>query len=134
VIVVDTSAWVEWLHETGSPVHRTLGRMLLDGADLVITEVVAMELLADARGSREEKDLREGPLALPILTLEGPADYEAAADLYRACHAAGETLRGLTGCLVAVPAIRARATVLHANDDFDKLAQHSRLKIEPIAS
>lgn len=134
MIVVDTSAWVEWLHQPDGRVHGAVGRLVLEGADLVITDVVAMELLADALDSHEEEALRAGPLALPVLALDGPAGFRAAAALYRTCRDAGETLHGLSRCLVAVPAIGARATVLHADEDFDAIARHSRLRIEPVAS
>jgi predicted nucleic acid-binding protein len=43
------------------------------------------------------------------------------------------TVRFLTDCLVAVPAIRAGATLLHADRDFDHLARISELCIEPLS-
>lgn len=67
VIVVDSSGWIECLRRTGSRVHVVLGRLVLGGANPVVTEIVAMELLAGARDVREEERLRVGPLALPIL-------------------------------------------------------------------
>ena len=91
-----------------------------------------MELLAGARDPRDERDLRKGPLSLPVLALDGIADYEAAAELYRACRRAGEAIRGLSDCLIAVPVIRARASLLQADGDFDRLTRHTRLRIEPL--
>ncbi|HEX3201077.1 MAG TPA: PIN domain-containing protein, partial [Actinomycetes bacterium] len=46
MILADTSAWVEYLRATGSPVHLRLRRLIADEGDLVTTEVVMMELLA----------------------------------------------------------------------------------------
>jgi predicted nucleic acid-binding protein len=132
VIVVDSSAWIEWLRRTGSSVHRTLGRLVLEGEPLHLTEIVAMELLAGARDEAEEDRLREGPLALPLLPLTGVADFEAAAGLYRACRRAGETVRALTDCLVAVPTIAAGAQLLHADADFEILARHTPLRLFPL--
>ena len=48
MILVDTSAWVEYLRATGSPVHLRLRRLIADEDDLATTEVVIMELLAGA--------------------------------------------------------------------------------------
>jgi predicted nucleic acid-binding protein len=45
------------------------------------------------------------------------------------CRAGGETVRKMTDCLVAVPAIEAGARVLHADADFDKLARHTPLEV-----
>jgi predicted nucleic acid-binding protein len=133
VTVVDSSAWVEWLRGTQSDVHGRLATLIAIGADLVITEVVALELLAGARSRREERELRQGPLALPVLALNGLRGYETAAQLYRACRRAGETVRKLTDCLVAVPVIEAGATLLHNDADFEVLARHSPLRLEPVA-
>lgn len=129
MIVVDSSAWIEFLRATGSRVDRTLTRLLLDGAELAVTEVVWLELLSGARTEQEERELRAGPLARPLLVLEGLRGYETAAELYRTCRRAGETVRRLTDCLVAVPTIAAGAELLHADAEFEILARHSPLRI-----
>ena len=133
MIVVDSSAWIELLRASGSPVHRTLTRLVSANADLAITEVVMLELLAGARGDREASVVRARFGAFPMLSLAGLADYERAAALFRACRSAGETIRKVTDCLIAVPAIRADATVLAADRDFEALARHSPLRLEPVA-
>ena len=43
--------------------------------------------------------------------VEGPSDYEQAAELYRTCRRQGETPRKLTDCLTAAVAIRHQAQV-----------------------
>ena len=68
-------------------------------------------------------------VAFPILRLEGLMDFEEAALLFRRCREAGETIRSLTDCLIAVPVIRAGATLLHRDADFDAIARHSDLKV-----
>ncbi len=68
-------------------------------------------------------------LNFPLLRLEGVADYEHAAALYRACRAGGETLRSIVDCLIAVPAIRAGMPVLHDDVDFERLARHTALEV-----
>lgn len=132
MIVADSSAWVELLRETGSRPHRTLKRLLEEDAPIAVTEAVVLELLAGARSSPERRKLRSILLAFPVLPLDGLAGYEAAADLYGTCRRAGETLRRLLDCLIAVPAIEAGASVLHADRDFDIIARHSPLLIEPL--
>ena len=132
MIVVDTSAWVEFLRRTESLVDRTLTRWLDAGENLAVTETVVLEILAGARSHRHLEDLRATLLAFPVLPLRGLASYEAAAELFRACREAGETVRRLLDCLVAVPAIEAGAPVLHADGDFDKLARHTPLEVVAI--
>jgi predicted nucleic acid-binding protein len=91
-----------------------------------------METLAGARSDADLSRLRDLLLALPVLTIEGLRDFEEAALVYRTCRAAGETIRGLTDCLIAVPAIRAGASILHNDADFDAIARHTNLLIHPI--
>ena len=133
MIVVDTSAWIELLRKSGSAVHRTLRELIAEDAPLAVTEVVVLELLAGASSDREHEELRDRVLAFPVLPLNGLDGYESAADLYRACRRAGETLRSPVDCLVAVPAIDANATLLAADRDFEILARHTPLKLEPLA-
>jgi hypothetical protein len=129
MIVVDTSAWIEFLRGKPHPSARELERLLEEDAELGVTEIVVMELLAGARSAPHLRELRSRLLAFPILSLEGLMDYEEAALLYRACRAEGETVRSLTDCLIAVPAIREGAAVLHGDADFDAIARHSPLRI-----
>lgn len=64
-----------------------------------------------------------------MLPLDGLADFEEAAAIYRACRDAGETLRSLSDCLIAVPVITAGASLLHNDPDFDVIARYSQLQI-----
>lgn len=96
---------------------------------IAVTEIVVMEMLAGARDPAKTEWFLRG---FAMLRLQGLADFERAARLYRLCREAGETVRKLTDCLVAVPTIRAGATLLHADEDFEKLARHSPLKVLPV--
>ncbi|MEX0851350.1 MAG: PIN domain nuclease [Gaiellaceae bacterium] len=132
MIVVDTSAWVELLRKTGSRVHLGLRRRIEERAELAVTEVVVAELLAGARSDQERGELRSMLLGFPLLSLWGLDAYEAAVDLFRSCRVAGDPIRHLTDCLVAVPAIHAGATLLAVDRDFETLARHSPLRLEPL--
>ena len=58
-----------------------------------------MELLAGTRSRGERSRLRTRLIALPRLTVRGLDDFEAAAELYRACRGRGGTVRKLMDCL-----------------------------------
>jgi predicted nucleic acid-binding protein len=129
VILADTSAWVEYLRATGSPIHLRLRDLIAGDGDLATTDVVMMELLAGPTTQDETARLRRLLLRFQLLPVEGLADYEAAADLYRRCRAGGETVRKLTDCLIAVVAIRNGATLLHRDHDFEVIARHTTLRL-----
>ena len=132
MILVDTSAWIEFLRATERPAHTTLRRLLLEEADLAVTEPVFMEVLAGARSSQEAEDLGEQLLAFSLLPLQGLSDFEEGARIYRTCREAGETVRSQVDCLIAVPAIRGGVAILHADRDFDVIARHTDLSIHPL--
>ena len=129
MILADTSAWVEYLRATGSSAHLRLRELVATDGELATTEVVVMELLAGA--ADEEELTRLGRLLgrFQLLPVEGLADYEAAADLYRRCRAGGESVRKLTDCLIAAVALRHGAELLHRDHDFTVLARHTSLRV-----
>jgi predicted nucleic acid-binding protein len=127
MILIDTSAWIEFLRDTGSPVCDHVDR-LLDG-EIAVCDPVRMEVLAGARSDGHLRDLR-GLLARASIIATEPADYEDAAALYRTCRRSGAPVRKLIDCLVAAVAIKADIPVLHADADFDVLAHHTQLRIE----
>jgi hypothetical protein len=127
VILIDTSAWVEFLRDTGSPVCQRVDDLLDD--DIATCHPVRMEVLAGARHEVHLGDLRR-LLARASLLPTRATDYEQAAALYRICRRGGETVRRLIDCLIAATAIRAGVPVLHADADFDALARQTPLRVD----
>jgi predicted nucleic acid-binding protein len=126
VILVDTSAWVEFLRGTGSPVCDAVDRLL--ARELAICDAISMELFAGARDERQLLQLR-GLLARTTTLPTTPTDYESAATMYRSCRVRGETVRRLIDCLIGAVAVSADVEVLHADADFETLARHTDLRI-----
>jgi len=124
VILVDTSAWVEFLRDTGSAVCRRVDAEL--AGDLATCDVVRMEVLAGARDEAHLRALR-GLLARATDLEVRPTHYESAATLYRACWRGGETPRRLVDCLIAAVAIDAGVGILHADGDYEVVARHTPL-------
>jgi predicted nucleic acid-binding protein len=127
LILVDTSAWVEFLRDTGSPVCVRVDELL--AAEVATCDPVRMELLAGARDEGHLDGLRR-LLARAVVIPTEPTDYEQAAALYRTCRRTGETVRRMFDCLIAAVAIRSDVPVLHADADFDVLARHTSLRVE----
>ena len=130
MILADTSAWVEYLRATGSLVHLRLRKLIADEGELVTTEVVMMELLAGEPSPEGVTQLRRLLGRFDLVPVEGLADYEAAAELYRRSRAGGEAVRSLTDCLIAAVAVRSGATLLHRDHDFEVIARHTPLRVE----
>ena len=122
MIIVDTSAWVEFTRNTGSAVCREL--QALSNEELAICDVVRMEVLAGARSELELNSLIR-VLDRAVLLPMRPEDYEDAAALYRLCRRQGETVRSLIDCVVGALAVRVGVPILHRNGDFYTLARHT---------
>lgn len=129
MILIDSSAWVEFLRATGSGPHLRLRSALQDGEALACTDPVLMEILAGARDDADRDRLRRLLLGLEFLAVDGPTDYESAAELYRLCRSGGETPRKLTDCLIAAVAIRNDAELLCEDADFVAIARHAPLRL-----
>jgi len=127
MILIDTSAWIEFLRDTGSPVCAHVDTVL--AGDVAVCDPIRMEVLAGARSDKHLRDLR-ALLARASLIPTESADYEDAAALYRTCRRRGDTVRKLIDCLIAAVAIKAGTPVLHADHDFDVLGRHTQLELE----
>jgi predicted nucleic acid-binding protein len=125
MILVDTSAWIEFLRDTNSEVCAVVDTLL--DADIAICDAISMEVLAGARDEHHLSRLR-GLLGRATLLPTTSADYDHAASLYRMCRRQGPTVRKLIDCLIAAVAIEASAELLHADADFVALARHTPLR------
>jgi predicted nucleic acid-binding protein len=130
VILVDTSAWIEFQHATGSAAHLRVREAIRTDEPLATIGLVVLELLAGARGELHARRLLRLLERCRFLALDEAADYEAAAALHRACRRQGTTIRRVPDCLIAAVAIRTGATLLHLDRDFDAIARHAPLEIE----
>ncbi len=126
VILIYTSALVEFLRNTGTPVCDLVDELL--AGDIAVCEPVRMEVLAGARDESHLLSLRRLLARAAVIPVQ-PTDYEDAAALFRRCRRRGETVRKLMDCLIASVAIRAGVPILHYDADFDVLARHTELQI-----
>ena len=124
--LIDSSAWIEFLRDTGSDACETVDRLLGGGA--AITEPVSMEILAGARDRVHLHQLR-GLLGRSELLPVTRVDYELASHLFRVCRRRGETVRKMIDCVIAAVAIRSDVPLVHADCDFDVLERHTALRL-----
>ena len=128
-MLIDTSAWIEFLRATGSRAHMQVRSLLAGNREVLTTDVVIMELLAGAGDEKRAETLRRFLLGFNHTPVQGLADFEAAADLYRECRRRGFTPRALNDCLVAAIALRQECSILHHDRDFTNIARCCPLQI-----
>jgi predicted nucleic acid-binding protein len=128
VILVDTSAWIEYDRGTESDTHLTLRALIAAGdPDLAVTEPVLMEVLAGASDEERRTDLQRLLDSFGWIRFDPAADFTGAAKLYRACRASGVTPRSLIDCMIANIALRTGSELLAADRDF-----HEMTKVVPL--
>ncbi len=88
-----------------------------------------MEILAGATGRAHRDGLRRLLHRFPLLAVGNLYTYEHAAELYRRCRVAGETVRKMTDCLNAAVAIREGVALLHSDRGYETIARHSALRL-----
>lgn len=132
VLLVDTSAWVDYLRGADTGAARGL-RVLLSTrtAELATTEPIVMEILAGAKNDRSLRQLEALTNGLVLLSVDAHRDYHDAAAIFRAARRSGKTIRKLVNCLIAAVAIRNGATLVHKDSDFDAITAVAPLQLQP---
>lgn len=123
MILVDTSAWVEYDRRSGSDVDLHLTQLIADTDDVAVTEPVIMEVVAGARDDRRADQLRRLMRRFHLLRFDPIVDFNAAERIYRTCRRAGITPRGLIDCLIASVALRHNAALLAVDGDLRRVSE-----------
>jgi predicted nucleic acid-binding protein len=131
VIVVDTSVWIDVLNERDTPQATRCIELIEGGEPIALTDIVFTEILQGFRTEREARLVEAHLKAFPMLRLDGLDDFALAAELYRRARRAGVTIRKTLDCLIAAPCVRTGAPILHADADFDRLAECTPLRLYP---
>lgn len=127
-MLIDTSAWIEFLRKTGSPAHLAVRSAVLNDDRIYTTDAVRLELLIGATNSQP------APLAALLdgcreLTQEPLTDVEEATRIFRLCRRGGQTIRSANDCLIAAIATRHGLPVLHCDKDFEIIAHVTELQV-----
>ena len=129
MIVVDTSVWVDVLNDAPTPQAQRCIALIEAGEPIALTDIILTEILQGLRSDKEAQLVERHLRAFPILRLESLDDFVLAAELYRTARRAGVTIRKSLDCLIAVPCVRTGAPLLHADEDFDRLATCTPLQV-----
>lgn len=134
MILIDTSAWVEYFRATGSAAAVEVRRLLsTDPGQVVICEPVAMEILAGALDEDRHAKLERLVNGLPSLAVDQAVDFRSAASIYRAARRAGQTIRSINDCVIAAVSLRHGTRIIHRDSDFDAIAAVTGLDAQSFA-
>jgi predicted nucleic acid-binding protein len=128
-LIFDTSIWVDFLRNKSTPAADLLADYIDHNDEVMLVPTILQEIL---QGIREDVQYRHIKDILSYFTVLQTSPVQAAigaAELYRTLRKKGLTIRKSNDCLIAFYAIEFSTTLVHADDDFDLISKHSRLKI-----
>ncbi|MEX2541212.1 MAG: PIN domain nuclease [Trueperaceae bacterium] len=123
MILVDTSAWIDFLSGTETPAAAALDELVERGVPFGLTEIILQELLQGLATDEEFERLYSYLRTQRFFGLTNGRDsYAEAARLYFLCRHQGITVRSTIDCLIAQIAIENELLLLHNDRDFLRLA------------
>ena len=128
MVIVDTSAWIEYLsdghQDTVLKVDRALSQRLVGIGDLIYCEL--MQGVDDPREYARVSGLLQ---SLPHYELVGFTMAKKSAENYRMLRTRGLTIRKTIDVLIGTFCAEHGHELIHHDRDFDLMAPHIGLKI-----
>ena len=129
-VLVDTSAWVDFLNGHPSAQRQALADLFPSDHEICTCGVVVAEVFQGLRRDKERGRLTELFRDLTFLEAAGIDLHYRAADLYRALRQQGKTIRSTIDCLIAVLAEDHGCFVLARDRDLKTILASGLLTIE----
>ena len=129
-VLVDTSVWSLALRKGGPAVHPTVEKLmsiLRADEDVFLIGLILQEILQAFRSDSSFRKVARHLEPFPLLEL-GRHDYIAAASLHRRCAARGVSA-STADCQIATAAIQHNCLLLSADNDLERIARFSDLKL-----
>ena len=135
-VLVDTSAWIDFLNGHPSAHRAALAQLIADEHDLCTCGVIVAEVFQGLRRERGLAELLSLFRALTFLEAPGIDLHLRAADLYRTLRRQGHTVRSTIDCLIAVLAEENNCSVLARDRDIEMLLGSGlvRARLLPVES
>jgi predicted nucleic acid-binding protein len=130
-VLVDTSAWVEFLNDHASPQRDAVVRLLTGEDDVCTCGVIVAEVLQGLRRDRGRSEIQALFAQMIFLEAIGLAPYVRAAELYRALRRRGSTVRSTIDCLVAVLAEENACALLARDRDISTILASGLVTARP---
>ncbi len=126
-VLVDTSAWAEFLNGTASPEARAVDRLLAGEDDVCTCGLVVAEVFQGIRRDREKVEAFFRKMT--FLEPPGIETYLKAADLHRTLRRRGITVRSTIDCFLAVLAAEYGCEILYRDRDLDRIVASGLLEL-----
>ena len=128
MVIVDTSAWIEYFRG-GTP--RVVNKVdtCLDQGLVGIGDLIYAEVMQGIRSARERRQVSDLLLSLPQFEMVGFAMAEKSAANYRLLRSKGVTVRKTIDVMIGTFCADHGFEFVHHDSDFDRMAKHIGLEI-----
>lgn len=121
-MIVDSSAWIDYLRSGRGRAADTLERALRERS-VVLLPAILQEVLQGADSPQRFAAWQRAFAALPVALSADPIlTATHAAGLHARCRWAGITVRSANDCLIAANCIELDEPLLHLDRDFERIA------------
>lgn len=128
MIIVDSNTWADYFNGRPTPHVERLDTALEVEEDIAVLSIIVTEVLQGFRTDSGFRRAKEVLVALPVI--EPSLDcHVRAASLFRSLRRKGITVRGAVDCVIAQASLEAEATLLTPDVDFERIAEHTRLRV-----
>jgi predicted nucleic acid-binding protein len=128
-VLVDTSAWADFLNGFPSPVADAVAELLGGDDDVCTCGIVVAEVFQGLRRPEGREAIRRSFEDLVFLEPSGIQLYLRAAGLYRGLRETGKTVRSTVDCIIAAIAEERGCAVLARDRDMDAIIDSGLVKV-----
>jgi len=127
MVVIDTSAWIEFLNDTGHEIVNVL-EYALDNELICLGDLVYCEVLQGIKNKRELNRVKSLFSTLQRDTVGGFDICERAAENYKHLRARGVTVRKTIDIIIGTFCLENGHEIIHNDRDFKHMEEHLGLK------
>ena len=127
-VLVDTSAWVDFLNGSPSPAADAVAELLQGDDDVCTCGLVVAEVFQGLRRDRGRDAIRRSFEDMTYLEPPGIHLYLRAAEVYRALRDRGKTVRSTVDCIIAAIAEAGGCDLLARDRDMDAIVESGLVK------
>lgn len=128
MILVDTSAWIEYFRNGVPSVARKVEKSLRE-EDVAIGDLIYCEIMQGIYSELQRKQVEDLLLTLPSFEMVGFEIADASAANYRLLRSKGVTVRKTIDVIIGTFCVENDLLLIHNDRDFDLMAKHIGLKI-----
>ena len=128
-VLVDTSAWVDFLNGHESAVASALAELLRGQDDICTCGIVVTEVFRGLRNERGRSDIARFFRDMTFLEPSGVDAYLRAAELGRRLREKGRTVRSAADCIIASIAEEAGCRLLARDRDLQAILASGLTKV-----